>query len=469
MNEDFIKLEERGFMKRLRRDMLSGPLFPSIISYTIPIILTGVLQLLFHAADLVVVGTKGEIYLSAVGATNAITNLIVNMFIGLSVGAGVTMAHAMGCRDADAIQRTVHTAIPTAFIGGAILTVLGISLAEPMLRLMGTPESVLPYSTLYMRILFGGMVFNMIYNFGAALLRAAGDTQGPLIYLTTAGVCNVLLNLFFVLALDMTVDGVALATIISQAISAVLVVLALMRRKDAARLQLKKLHIYKAQIAKIVRMGIPAGIQGSLFSISNVMIQSSVNSFGEIFMAGNTAAGSIEGFVYVTMNSFHQTALNFTGQNMGAGQYKRVRKVLWLCLACVTVVGMAVGGGAYLMREPLLRIYIVDSPNAATAIAAGAERMMFICLPYFILGLMDVTTGVLRGLGSSIAPMIISVLGVCGFRIGWIYTIFAANHTPATLFISYPISWLLTFVCQLVAFILIFRKYLATQNGQIRR
>ena len=451
-------------MKRFRRDMLTGPLFPSIVSYTVPIILTGVLQLLFHAADLVVVGTKGEIFLSAVGATNAITNLIVNMFIGLSVGAGVTMAHAMGCRDANAIHRTVHTAIPTAFIGGAILTVLGIFLAEPMLRLMDTPESVLPYSTLYMRIFFGGMVFNMIYNFGAALLRAAGDTQGPLIYLTLAGVCNVLLNLFFVLVLDMTVDGVALATIISQAISAVLVVLALMRRKDAARLQLKKLRIYKTQIAKIVRMGIPAGIQGSLFSISNVMIQSSINSFGEVFMAGSTAAGSIEGFVYVTMNAFHQTALNFTGQNMGAGQYKRVRKVLWICLACATVVGIAVGGGAYLIREPLLRIYIVDSPNAATAIAAGTVRMMYVCLPYFLLGLMDVTTGVLRGLGSSMVPMVISVLGVCGLRIGWVYTIFAAHRTPASLFASYPVSWVVTFACQLIAFILIFRKRLAAQN-----
>ena len=451
-------------MKRFRRDLLTGPLFPSIVSYTIPIILTGVLQLLFHAADLVVVGTKGEIYLSAVGATNAITNLIVNMFIGLSVGAGVTMAHAIGCRDAEAMHRTVHTAIPTAFIGGTILTVVGILLAEPLLRLMGTPESVLPYSTLYMRIFFGGMVFNMIYNFGAALLRAAGDTKGPLVYLTTAGVCNVLLNLFFVLVLGMTVDGVALATIISQAISAVLVVLALMRRQDAARLQLKKLRIYKMQITKIIRLGLPAGIQGSLFSISNVMIQSSINSFGEIFMAGSTAAGSIEGFVYVIMNAFHQTALNFTGQNIGAGQYKRVRKILWICLASVSVVGMAVGGGAYLMRETLLRIYIVDSPNAATAIAAGAERMMYICLPYFLLGLMDVTTGVLRGLGSSVVPMIISVLGVCGLRVGWVYTIFAAHRTPASLFVSYPVSWIVTFACQLIAFILIFRKRLAAQN-----
>ena len=452
-------------MKRNRQDMLSGPLLPSIVSYTIPIILTGVLQLLFHAADLVVVGTKGEIFLSAVGATNAITNLSVNLFIGLSVGAGVTMAHAMGCRDQEAIHRTVHTALPTAFIGGVVLTVVGVLLSETFLRWMETPESVLPYATLYMRIFFGGMVFNMIYNFGAALLRAAGDTRGPLVYLTIAGVANVVLNLIFVLVFDMTVDGVALATISSQAISAILVLRALMRRTDAARLMLKKLHIYKAQLLKIVRLGLPAGIQGSLFSISNVMIQSSINSFGEIFMAGSTAAGSLEGFVYVTMNAFHQTALNFTGQNVGAGQYRRVKKVLLICLACVFTAGLAAGGGVYLLREPLLSIYIVDSPNAAMAIASGAERMLYVCIPYFLLGLMDVTTGVLRGMGTSIAPMVISVLGVCGFRIAWIYTVFAAHHTPDTLFVSYPISWGVTFLCQLVVCILIYLKRSASNRS----
>ena len=452
-------------MKRNRQDMLSGPLLPSIVSYTIPIILTGVLQLLFHAADLVVVGTKGEIFLSAVGATNAITNLIVNLFIGLSVGAGVTMAHAMGCRDQEAIHRTVHTALPTAFIGGVVLTVVGVLLSETFLSWMETPESVLPYATLYMRIFFGGMVFNMLYNFGAALLRAAGDTRGPLVYLTIAGVANVVLNLIFVLVFDMTVDGVALATISSQAISAILVLRALMRRTDAARLMLKKLHIYKAQLLKIVRLGLPAGIQGSLFSISNVMIQSSINSFGEIFMAGSTAAGSLEGFVYVTMNAFHQTALNFTGQNVGAGQYRRVKKVLLICLACVFTAGLAAGGGVYLLREPLLSIYIVDSPNAAMAIASGAERMLYVCIPYFLLGLMDVTTGVLRGMGTSIAPMVISVLGVCGFRIAWIYTVFAAHHTPDTLCVSYPISWGVTFLCQLVVCILIYRKRSASNRS----
>ncbi len=451
-------------MKRFRQDMLTGPLFPSIVSYTIPIILTGLLQLLFNAADLVVVGSKGDIFLSAVGATNSITNLIVNLFIGLSAGAGVTLAHAIGCRDDEAVHRTVHTALPTALIGGVALTAVGICFAEKFLTWMDTPETVLPYATLYMQIYFGGMIFNMIYNFCGALLRAAGDTKGPLIYLTIAGVCNVLLNLIFVLVLDMTVDGVALATIISQGISAVLVVLALMRRTDAVKLHLNKLRIHKAQIIKIVRLGLPAGIQGSLFSISNVLIQSSVNSFGEVFMAGNTAAGSIEGFVYVVMNAFHQTAINFTGQNMGAGEYKRVRKTMEICLGCVTVLGLVVGGGVYLLREPLLRIYITKSDNTAQAIAYGAERMLYVCVPYFLLGIMDVTTGVLRGLGSSITPMVISVLGICGMRISWIYTVFANHHTPGTLFVSYPISWFLTFLAEFAAFVVIYRRQTKREN-----
>lgn len=445
-------------MKRNRQDMLTGPLFPSIISYTIPIILTGLLQLLFNAADLVVVGSKGGIYMSAVGATNAITNLIVNLFIGLSAGAGVTLAHAIGCKDDEAIHRTVHTTLPTALIGGVLLTVVGVAFAEAFLVWMDTPSSVLPYATRYMRIYFSGMIFNMIYNFCGALLRAAGDTKGPLIYLTIAGVCNVGLNLLFVLGFGMTVDGVALATIISQAISAVLVVVALMRRTDAVKLHLKKMHIYKEQIGKITRLGLPAGIQGSLFSISNVLIQSSVNSFGDVFLEGNTAAGSIEGFLYVAMNAFHQSAINFTGQNMGAGKYRRVRKTMSICLGCVTVLGIVLGVGVYLLREPLLRIYITDSPTAAQAIAAGAERMLYLCIPYFLLGVMDVTTGVLRGLGSSVTPMIISILGVCGIRIGWIYTFFQNDPTPGTLFISYPISWLVTFIFEFVAFMIIYRQ-----------
>ncbi|MBQ7324396.1 MAG: MATE family efflux transporter [Clostridia bacterium] len=445
-------------MKKQTNAFLEGPLFRNIVTYTIPIILTSILQLLFNAADLVVVGQFcGSVSVAAVGATGAITNLIVNLFIGLSVGAGVTVAHAYGCDDEQSVHRTVHTTIPAALVSGVVLTVVGVACSETFLHWMGTPDNVLKLSALYMKIYFAGMTFNMVYNFAASILRAVGDTKSPLIFLSIAGVINVALNVVFVTVFHMNVAGVALATTISQAISAVLVVVALMRRTDACRLDLRKMRFYPQQLKKIVSIGLPAGIQGSLFSISNVIIQSSVNSFGDIVMSGNAAAGNIEGFVYVSLNAFHQTAVNFTGQNAGARNYKRVFRTLWICLGCVTAVGLCFGSLAYIFGENLLSIYITDS---AKAIEYGMIRLSFICLPYFLCGLMDVTTGALRGMGASLVPMIISVLGVCGIRIVWIYTIFQvpAYHTPECLYLSYTISWVATFLTQLVAFIFVFRN-----------
>ena len=443
--------------------MLQGPLFWNIVQYTIPIILTSLLQLLFNAADLVVVGRFcGSISVAAVGATGSITNLMVNFFIGLSVGAGVTVAHALGGREEEAVHRTIHTALPTAIVSGIALTFIGVTYSETFLRLMDTPENVLPLSATYMKIYFSGVTFTMVYNFCASILRAAGDTKSPLIFLSIAGVINVVLNIFFVTVLHMNVAGVALATIISQGISAVLVVLVLMRRTDACKLTLSKMRFHRVQLAKILRIGLPAGIQSSLFSISNVLIQSSVNSFGDIFMSGNAAASNIEGFVYVSLNSFSQTAVNFIGQNMGARQLKRVRKILWICLGCVTVVGLCAGTAGYLLGPKLLSIYITDS---AEAISYGMIRLSFICLPYFLCGLMDVSTGALRGMGVSVAPMLISVLGVCGMRIGWIYTVFRLPqfHTPQCLYLSYPISWTATFLCQMIAFFIIYHKHTKTE------
>lgn len=452
-------------MKRLDRSMLRGPLFPNIVVYTVPIILTSVLQLLFNAADLVVVGRFcGSVYVGAVGATGAITNLIVNLFIGLSVGAGVTVAHALGGREDEAVHRTVHTALPAALVSGVILTIVGVAFSETFLRLMDTPENVLPLSATYMKIYFSGITFNMVYNFCASILRAAGDTKSPLIFLSAAGVINVVLNVIFVTLLHMNVAGVALATTISQGVSAVLVVMVLIRRTDACKLTLSKMRFYKPQLLKMLRIGLPAGIQGSLFSISNVIIQSSVNSFGDILMSGNAAAGNIEGFVYVSLNAFHQTAVNFIGQNAGAGQFKRVYKTLWICLGCVTVVGLCAGLLAYSFGPQLLSIYITDS---AEAISYGMVRLGFICIPYFLCGLMDVSTGALRGMGSSIAPMVISVLGVCGIRIGWIATIFQMPqfHTPQCLYFSYTVSWLATFLIQMIAFLLVYRRH---SSGNLR-
>lgn len=438
--------------------MISGPLLSGIVMYTIPIILTSVLQLLFNAADLVIVGRFcGSISVAAVGATGSITNLMVNFFIGLSVGAGVTVAHGLGSREATVVHNTVHTALPVAIVSGIVLTIIGVSYSETFLRMMGTPDTVLPLSSVYMKIYFAGITFTMVYNFCASILRAAGDTKSPLIYLTFAGVVNVVLNVFFVTVFHMNVAGVALATTISQGISAVLVTWALMKRTDSCHLELKKMRFHSIQLRKMLRIGLPAGIQSSLFSISNVLIQSSINSFGDILMSGNAAAGNIEGFVYTSLNAFHQTAVNYIGQNAGAKQYKRVSKTLLICLGCVTIVGITFGGLAYTFGEQLLSIYITDSPEA---VSYGILRLSCICLPYFICGLMDVSTGALRGLGASFIPMLISVLGVCGIRIGWIYTIFQIPqfHTPQCLYLSYPISWAITFLCQMIAFFVVYRR-----------
>lgn len=440
-------------------DMVKGPLTSSIIRYSVPIMLTSILQLLFNAADLVVVGRYcGSIYMASVSATTSIINLIINLFIGLSVGAGVAVAHGLGGQNDEEVHRTVHTTIPTALAAGIFLTVLGIAFAEDFLIMMRTPESVLPHSTTYMRIYFGGMVFSMLYNFSASILRAAGDTKSPLIFLSLSGVVNVVLNFIFVTAFHMNVDGVALATIISQALSAVLVTITLMRRTDACKLSLLKICFYKKQLLKIFRIGLPAGIQGCLFSISNVVIQSSINSFNsDAIMSGNGAALNIEGFVYVIQNSFHQAAVNFVGQNAGAHRFDRVKKVLFTCMGFVTLFSLISGGTVWLFGEQLLSIYITDSPEA---IAEGMVRLTYLCLPYFVCGLMDVTVGAIRGLGTSVAPMLISILGVCGVRILWVYTIFQIPqyHTMPCLLSSYTISWTITFLCQSVAFFLVYKK-----------
>jgi len=447
-------------MKKHQSSMLEGPLLPSVIAYTIPIILTSVLQLLFNAADLVVVGRFcGSVSVGAVGATNSLTNLLVNLFIGLSVGCGVAVAHGIGSRDERQVSEAVHTAVPLALTGGAVLTVVGVTLSKPLLILMSTPEETLPLSALYMKIYFCGITFTVLYNFCASILRAAGDTKSPLIFLTLAGIVNVVLNVIFVTLFHLNVAGVALATSISQAIAAVLVVRALMKRTDACRLDLRRLRIYKQQMKKIVRIGLPAGIQSSLFSISNVTIQSSINSFGAAFVSGNAAAANLEGFLYASLNAFHQTTVNFVGQNVGARQYRRANKTVWLCQCCVLVLGITMGTLLNTFGESLLGIYISDSPEA---IQYGMVRFACVSVPYFMLGLLDVSTGGLRGYGQSLGPMIISVLGICGIRVLWIFTVFQlpAFHSPQWLYLSYPVSWFMTLVAQMILFFHIRGKFL---------
>ena len=439
--------------------MCRGPIFKSVIIYTVPIILTSILQLLFNAADLIVVGWfSGSDSVAAVGATGALTNLLVNLFIGLSVGAGVAVAQSLGAGDKKGTYEAVHTAIPVALIGGVILTVIGVAFSSTFLELMGPPaDKLLPLASAYMRIYFCGITFSILYNFGSAILRAAGNTRSPLIFLTVAGVLNVILNIIFVALFKMDVAGVALATSISQGVSAVLVIRSLMKREDACRFEIRGMKIYTRAFARILKIGLPAGLQGTLFSISNVLIQSSINSFGSAHMSGSAAAGSLEGFCYVAMNAFHQTALNFCGQNYGAGNLKRVKKITWVCLLTVSVVGIVIGNLTYIFGDKLLGIYITDSPDA---IRYGMERLKFMLIPYFLCGIMDTATGSMRGIGSSVIPMVITIIGVCVMRIVWIYTVFAMPqyHTFSGLFISYPISWLLTFAAVFTSYLIIMRK-----------
>lgn len=462
-DEEFVLWQVFG-MKHQHGDILNGPLLSNIITYTIPIILTSVLQLLFNAADLVIVGRfRGSTAVGAVGATSDITMLIVNLFIGLSVGAGVLVAYAIGSRQQETLHRVIHTALPTALVGGGVLTVIGVVFSESFLTMMGTPEQTLPLSALYMRIYFCGITFTMIYNFCASILRAAGDTRNPLLFLFTAGVINAVLNVVFVAGFGMSVDGVALATVISQGISAGLTVRALMRRKDGCRLELRKIRFYMPQLRRMLRIGLPAGIQGALFSISNVLIQSSINSFGPVAVDGNAAAGNLDGFLYVSLDAYSQTALNFTGQNMGAGRYDRVKKILWLCCACCVVTGLAGGLLLYGFGPQLLGVYLTDS---TAAISNGMIRLTYVALPYLLCGLMDTTTGMLRGMGVAMAPMLISVLGVCGFRIGWIATVFREVHSLEILYLSYPISWIITFLAQLAVFLVVYRRIVRASGAR---
>lgn len=442
-------------------DMCNGPLFGKIILFAVPLMLSGILQLLFNAADVVVVGKfAGHESLAAVGATTSLVNLMVNIFIGLSVGANVLVARYYGGQHLKDLEETIHTAMLLALIGGLILIVLGVGLTPPLLRLMGTPENILPLSVLYLRIIFIGMPVTLIYNFGAAILRGVGDTRRPLYFLLTAGIINVILNLIFVIKFSMGVAGVALATILSQCISAVLIVQCLMRSDTYYRLQLRKLRLVPEKIRAIVRIGVPAGLQGAVFSVSNILIQSSVNSFGDIAMAGNTAASSIEGFVYSAMNAVYQTALSFTSQNFGAKQFKRMTKILLYCLGLVTVIGLVLGSGVVLLGPQMISIY----NNNPEVIAYGVNRLKIIGATYFICGLMDTMVGGLRGMGCSIVPMFVSLTGACAFRVIWIFTVFAMNRTLNTLYISYPVSWLITAAAHVVCYVIIRKKMAKTQG-----
>lgn len=450
--------------KKYEIDMCSGSVFQKMLVFALPLMCSSIMQLLFNAADIVVVGRfAGDNALAAVGSNTALINLLTNIFVGLSVGSNVLTAQYYGAKRETDLKETVHTSMLLSVYSGLLLTLVGFIGARWLLERMQAPPEVLDLAVLYLRIYFLGMASMMVYNFGSSILRAIGDTKRPLYYLLGAGVVNVILNLFFVIVCHMGVAGVAVATVISQTISAALVVRCLIKEQGGIHLELRELAISREKLEKIMRIGLPAGFQGTVFSLSNVVIQSAVNSFGNIAVAGNSAAANIEGFVYMAMNAFYQATISFTSQNYGAREYRRIYKILFAGELYVIATGVLLGNLAVFFGDALLGIY---SPSAEV-VAAGMERLRIICTLYALCGVMDVLVGALRGIGYSVIPMIVSLLGACGLRLVWIATVFRIPeyHSLTTVYLSYPITWTITLTVHAVTFAVAAHKVLRSYTG----
>lgn len=436
-------------------DMTTGALLPKIISFTIPLMLTGLLQIVYNAADVMVVGRfAGSLSLAAVGATSSLVHLSLNIFLGLATGSGVVAAKHIGAGNGASVHRTVHTSMLLAVISGIFIAAFGVLLAPFALRAMDIPDDVFPLSVTYLQIFFLGTPASMLYNFGAAMLRATGDSKRPLYILTFSGIINVVLNLIFVIVFKMDVAGVALATIISQFVSAVLVIYILINANSVIHLSVRKLRFYKEELIDIIKIGVPMGIQGSLFSLSNVIIQSSINSFGAAAIAGNTASSNIDSIIHICCNSVSQTATTFTSQNYGAGQIKRIRHIYFNCVGFTVVIAAICCAFLLTFGTQVLGIFSTDP----AVIEMGLIRMKLFAVTYVLNSLLDVTTGQMRGLGKSVTPMIVTMAGVCGLRILWVYTVFQAYRSMEVLYLSYPVSWAVTGAVLLVMYAVTFRK-----------
>ncbi len=449
-------------------DLLSGALLPRIIWFSLPLMATGILQLLFNTADTIVVGRFGgatpeecETALAAVGSCGSLIAVIINFFMGLSVGSGVCTAQSIGARRRDEVEHVVHTSVVTALVLGTFVAIAGMLLSRPLLTAMGTDKTVLPQAVAYIIAYFAGAPANMLYNYCAAILRSKGDTSRPLLFLAVAGVSNVILNLITVLVFDMGALGVGIATASSHWISCILIVVHMTRLDDACRIDLKKLRIHRPTLSKMLYIGIPAGIQGTVFSFSNVMIQSAVNSFGRVAVAANTAANNITDYGYIAQNTIYHAALTFVGQGVGAKRPDRVRAAALACTATVAVVGFVTGMLSFLFGEQLLSIF---SPGNAEVIRYGMVRIRFMCLPYFLCGIMEVGSGILRGLGKSLTSMIIAISGICGVRMIWIFTVFRAFRSMEILYFSYPVTWTITTIAQFAFAIHFIRKMKQTSS-----
>ena len=444
-------------------DMCTGPVAGKILRFSIPVMLSGMLQLLFNAADVMVIGQNcGSVSLAAVGSNGAVINLIVNLFLGISIGTNVMVARAVGRQHRDRVFRSVHTAILLSLILGLITGVFGAVTAPRLLHLISVPDDVLPLASLYLRIYFIGIPATVVYNFGAAILRAVGDTKNPLYFLTGAGILNVICNLIFVKVFLLDVAGVAIASALSQYLAATLVVRCLIKQDGICQLDLRKLHLYREELVEMIRIGVPAGLQSTIFSVSNVLIQSGLNGFGSTVMAGNSAASNLDALVYVAQNSFYQAAVSFVSQNVGAGKPERIRHIAVSCYLLVTLVGVAIGTTFYVFGRELLRIF---SPEA-DVIEIGMVRLKWVCVPYFLCGLMEVGCGIVRGLGYAWLPMIVSTVGGCVLRVIWIYTIFQWEHTLDVLYFSYPVSWLATAAVHFLCVVILTRRLIRKSREQ---
>lgn len=436
-------------------DMCNGTVLDKLISFSIPLMLSSILQLLFNAVDIVVVGRfSGSRALAAVGSTTALINVFTNLFIGVSLGANVLAARFYATKQEKQMSETVHTAVTFALISGIVMVFVGLFFSKAALLLMDTPSDVIGQSALYMRIYFAGMPFFMLYNYGAAILRAVGDTKRPLFFLIIAGIVNAALNLFLVIVLHLGVAGVAIATVIAQMISCLLVLRCLYRSDGSYQLRFSTMTIKWIYLKQIFQVGIPAGIQSTVINFSNVLLQSSVNSFGSIAMAGYTAANNIFGFLYAAANSITQACMSFTSQNYGAGKWKRMDKVLRNCILLSVVVSLILGGGSYLFGPELLKIYTSDPK----VIQCGMEILLYTTVTYFMCGLMDLFPGALRGMGYSAIPMLLSIIGTVGTRIVWIFMIFPRHRSLDVLFISYPASWLITIILQVICYFFVRKR-----------
>lgn len=445
-------------------DMTTGPFFKKIIFFSFPLILTGVLQLVYNAADIMVIGRfAGSASLAAVGSTNSLVHLILNLFIGLSTGSGVVCARLIGANDDKGVRKCVHTAMSMSIVSGVFVGILGFLISEPVLRFMDTPDDILHLASLYLKIYFLGAPGSLVFNFGAAIIRSTGDTKRPLFILAVSGIVNVLLNLVLVTVFHLDVAGVAIATIVAQYISAVAVVLRLLHLENSCRLHISKIRLHKNELKEILKIGLPAGFQSSLFSLSNVLIQSTINTFGSVAVAGNTAAQNADAFVYTSTNAIAQTAMTFTSQNMGAKKYENIRKVYFICLTFAFGVSAVLGVLSLTFPGEIIGIFTTDP----AVIEMGKHRIYIMMSTYFLCSIMDVAGCQIRGMGKSLEPMIITLMGACGIRVLWLYTGFPLKKELWNLYLSYPISWFVTFVALFICFFVFEKRIKSRKNDSV--